>query len=1113
MTFVASAFWTFGVDEHVAFHLRGPVGQGDCRNCNGSGVAGRSTDTYTRTRGPRLTRRGNFAVAPAADATPLAGRSRPAMPAANVLLSAPHAAALNESAAAVARSAAERVVEREIHHAAHLLPTQGPLSVFVHHNTLHAFEDLPFAEAVARGADVYGCEPYLAEEEYRRQLAHGRIRTDDLAAVLHDDLGDRADDLIGLLGTRFHLRLAMLQFPLQQAPLGELQWVVAETDALRHFRADVPEATRERTIASTRRWILRDFGGDVLLGAATSDDRATEAAQVVTTALRAFGNQRPQDWTAHQWEAFTVHLLWEVCNIAVQRSARRDGSATPPVRHRDALLAASGRDSDELVHDVLVRFCSEFLDQGFAQWPLLDRERGFYAAFLALYGQSGAVLPRWMRGLPAELRRLRANGVDPLACIAESLEVLGVSPSQRPQFIEQSLLALRGWAGMIWQLESAIEWAVRPAPPGSLVEFLAIRLLLDRWAVAHVAEQALPGSVPLDQVIAASAACRLESDADCAAHVQRVYLFFQLAQLLGLKPEEFLRLPLQTWGRLADEVDAFSELERRRTLHLAYERAYRTQALDALASYAGKRRQRRPPAPAAPSFQLITCIDDREESFRRHLEETDPECETFAYAGFFGVAMYYRGAADAHARPLCPIVIKPQHWVAEVPVVSMEQRHDRRSRARRLLGAALHRVHWGSRSILGGAATALFGSLASIPLVARILFPRLAGQIRGLAGSFVQPPLVTQLRLERAGNASDSPDEARGYTLGEMAEIVERTLRDMGLTSPFARLVIICGHGSGSLNNPHESAYNCGAAIAARGLEIPDDTHFLGAWHNTCDETVEYFDLDRVPPSHRSVLAKSQTTINEARARNAQERCRRFRSADLEIEPPAALRHVQARAEDLSQVRPEYNHATCAMCIVGRRASTKGLFLDRRSFLVSYNASDDPSGAVLARLLGAAIPVCAGISLEYYFSRVDVAGYGCGSKLPHNITSLLGVMEGAASDLRTGLSAQMVEIHEPMRLLFVVEATPEVLERTITGNPVLARLCRNEWSQFATLADDGTIHLYRAGRFEPYTPTSSELPTVGTSREWYRGERDHLGFAAIARSDHAIATPGDVDQP
>jgi uncharacterized protein YbcC (UPF0753/DUF2309 family) len=102
------------------------------------------------------------------------------------------------------------------------------------------------------------------------------------------------------------------------------------------------------------------------------------------------------------------------------------------------------------------------------------------------------------------------------------------------------------------------------------------------------------------------------------------------------------------------------------------------------------------------------------------------------------------------------------------------------------------------------------------------------------------------------------------------------------------------------------------------------------------------------------------------------------------------------------------------------------LFLDRRTFLNSYDPTQDNAEAkILERIVQAVIPVCAGISLEYFFSFVDPAGYGCGTKLPHNIVSLLGVMDGAASDLRTGLPWQMVEIHEPVRNLFILETTPE----------------------------------------------------------------------------------------
>ena len=84
------------------------------------------------------------------------------------------------------------------------------------------------------------------------------------------------------------------------------------------------------------------------------------------------------------------------------------------------------------------------------------------------------------------------------------------------------------------------------------------------------------------------------------------------------------------------------------------------------------------------------------------------------------------------------------------------------------------------------------------------------------------------------------------------------------------------------------------------------------------------------------------------------------------------------------------------------------------------------------------------------FSAVDNQGFGCGSKLPHNITSLLGVMDGAASDLRTGLPLQMIEYHEPVRILFIIESTTQLMLRMINRNQVVGRLCRNGWVRLAS---------------------------------------------------------------
>jgi uncharacterized protein YbcC (UPF0753/DUF2309 family) len=501
-------------------------------------------------------------------------------------------------------------------------------------------------------------------------------------------------------------------------------------------------------------------------------------------------------------------------------------------------------------------------------------------------------------------------------------------------------------------------------------------------------------------------------------------------------------------------------------------------------------------------------------------------------AGFFAVAIYYRGVADAHFVPLCPIVIRPRHWVREEVVYSLEESHRRREKGRRMVGSTSHQLHVGSRSFAFGALTsAILGPLASIPLVARVLLPRWTAQIRRLASRLVQPPPITQLRLERTGPEPGPGEDQLGFSVSEMGDIVERVLRDIGLTTGLARLVIITGHGSSSLNNPHESAHDCGACgggrggpnarsfarmandprvraiLSRRGLAIPEITVFVGAYHNTCDESITYYDLDHLPTSHVAEFERARDVMEAARERNAHERCRRFESAPLALSGKDALRHVEARAEDLAQTRPEYGHATNAVCVVGRRERTRGLFMDRRAFLTSYDpAQDDAEHTILTRILQAVFPVCAGINLEYYFCFVDPPGWGCGTKLPHNITSLLGVMDGAASDLRSGLPWQMVEIHEPVRLLFVIETTPDAMLAIMDRNEPIARLARNEWVQVATLdPESSTIHLFKSGRFERYQPESTDLPVAKCSTDWYRGWRDHLGFASIGRPEHVVA--------
>jgi uncharacterized protein YbcC (UPF0753/DUF2309 family) len=430
----------------------------------------------------------------------------------------------------------------------------------------------------------------------------------------------------------------------------------------------------------------------------------------------------------------------------------------------------------------------------------------------------------------------------------------------------------------------------------------------------------------------------------------------------------------------------------------------------------------------------------------------------------------------------------------------------------------------GSRNLFRAAlATFGLGLLSLVPLALRVLTPRGVTRLYARLQAMFFPRPRTRLAIRRAAEERGDTSMFPGFSVTEMADRVGRVLQDIGLVRNFAPLVAAVGHGSSSLNNPHESAYDCGACggrrggpnarlfalmanepkvraeLAARGLAIPASTVFVGGYHDTCTDALTWFDLDDVPTHAEASVARLRDAVEHARTLNAHERCRRFESAPLDAEPEVALRHVEGRAADIAEPRSECGHATNAICVFGRRGVTRGLFLDRRALLVSYDPTLDPEGEVLGRLLAAMGPVAAGINLEYLFSYVDNERYGCGTKLPHNLTGLLGVMNGHESDLRTGLPRQMVEIHEPVRLLVVCESTPEIMQRIAVTHPAASRLFANRWVQLALMdPHTGQLGVVEDGRLVPLPEPTAPLPTAARSQQWYRQRRDHLPVAAIA---------------
>ena len=926
----------------------------------------------------------------------------------------------------------EEQLRLAVEHAAHLLPMQGPIGVFVHHNTLHAFEHLPFEKAVIQASQLFGAEPYMTEAAYRAELARGRIRIDDIDAVL-----DSESDAVIFAGlSRRSLRRAMIHPGVREFDAATVLWRTEQGDLSRDFRQP---------------------------------------------ALRA---------------------LFDAC--FARTAAPEEETPSPP-------------SVNEIIHPWLIRLCSVFLDQGMAYWPMPDREKGFYHSVRTLLSSRGGFFPKYLSGLDEEFQRQAILSYTATDAVLDYLDSGRFKKAAWEAVLQAELLALPGWAGLMRRLEEDPGLAPHHQVRCALMDFLAVRLTM-----SGVASRARSGE-PVIQESPLKTQERLR-----LSRAARVY---DAARVVSLSAGELIRLSEDEWTTFVREVKACNGVERRRILHLAYECWHEREILGGLASHRTYRGLSE--FQGRPAAQVFFCIDEREESMRRALEEADPNIETFSAAGYFGVAVDYKGIDDPHSAAFCPVVVKPQHAVIEQPTQEDSALLESRRWRRRLMGLLMRSSFVSSRTLIRGwLSTSALGLLSAIPLIGHLLAPRRYAQLREWLNKAFLPEPRTELTLMR--NTAQSHDAVAGLLTGfapaEKTERVASVLAPAGLARGFARLVLILGHGSTSLNNPHESAHDCGACggrrggpnarlfaamanraevrhrLRERGIEIPEDTWFVGGYHDSCSDDVELFDLEGLPPAHRPDLDRLAASLDKARSRNAQERARRFESAPDPVDPDASLRHVEERSEHLAEPRPEYGHCTNSVCVIGRRSLTRGLFLDRRAFLTSYDANQDPDDARLSALMAAVVPVCAGISLEYYFSFVDNDRYGCGTKLPHNVTGLVGVMDGHASDLRTGLPWQMVEIHEPVRILFVVETTPERLTKVIATSSSLKQLVENRWIRIATIdPDSGRVFVYRSGGFEEFAEPLERLPVALSSAEWYAGKIQHLPMAWIQTPSGANA--------
>jgi hypothetical protein len=313
----------------------------------------------------------------------------------------------------------------------------------------------------------------------------------------------------------------------------------------------------------------------------------------------------------------------------------------------------------------------------------------------------------------------------------------------------------------------------------------------------------------------------------------------------------------------------------------------------------------------------------------------------------------------------------------------------------------------------------------------------------------------------------------------------------MSLTSDFAPLIALIGHGAATCNNPQAAGLACGACggqsgevnarvvaallntpsvregLRARGILLTDATHVVAGLHDTTTDEVRLYDLDDVPASHADAVEQLAVAL-----RGAGQRSRAERAPALGVrttDDTERLSKLTARTADWSEVRAEWGLARNAAFIVAPRDRTVGLNLSGRSFLHEYRPDLDQDGAVLEAIMTAPMLVTHWINLQYYASTVENARFGSGDKVLHNVAGAnQGVFEGASGDLRIGLALQSVHdgtdwYHEPLRLSVFLEAPADRIDRIIDAHQVVRDLVCNGWLHLFRI-DPAEGHIEQRGR-------------------------------------------------
>ena len=692
------------------------------------------------------------------------------------------------------------------------------------------------------------------------------------------------------------------------------------------------------------------------------------------------------------------------CPISLTELKAAACGATPKIRAiptiADLAADASGIDWCAFIEDRFGAWAAGYFDEGQALWAA-PRGKSPYAAWRAVATHDLAPEIAGLAGFATYVSEAPENAPDALA---RAVHRLRMEPEALETYFHRLLMTLGGWAQYarykLWQAELAGK------SDDTVADLLTIRLLWEEALYERYGDQ-----------------IGLEWQAASAAYAAPV---------------------TPTENNIVDAI-----------LQEAAERAAQRDLAKMLAAPAKAAREGR------PALQAAFCIDVRSEVFRRALEAVDPGIVTLGFAGFFGLAASHRRFASDVRELRLPALLNPRIMTCSggPEDVTSDQSARFKARAKRA---------WGRFRL------AAVSSFAFVEATGPIYVAKLLRDALGLAG----PPVPD----DPCPRFDPAPD------LATRTKTAEAVLRAMSLTNNFARLVLLAGHGANVVNNPHASGLHCGACggypgdvnarllasllndadvrtgLIPRGIEIPSDTLFLGALHDTTTDEITLYANDAPSTSHSKEIDTTRIWLAAAG---------KFARGERALRLPRAVgdRGIRKRSRDWSEIRPEWALAGCKAFIAAPRRRTLGRDLGGRIFLHDYCWDEDKDCGVLELIMTAPVVVASWISLQYYGSMVAPSAFGGGNKLLHNVTAGIGVVEGNGGLLRSGIPWQSVHdgeryIHEPLRLSVCIEAPCEAMTDILRRHDNVRVLFDNRWLHLFALDDEGRMAWRYAGDLE-----------------------------------------------